>query len=51
MLGAPAFSEAPLSATPATPATLPNAPLPAVTFNNYQFVRVGDGMGTGERIR
>jgi hypothetical protein len=24
---------------------------PPISFNNYQFVRVGDGMSTGEKIR
>ena len=27
------------------------SPPPAIQFNNYQFVRVGDGMSCSEKIR
>lgn len=37
------------SATSSVGLTTPK--LPAVIFNNYQFVKVGDGFNTGERIR
>ncbi len=32
-------------------ALLPAQGNPSINFNNYLFVKVGDGMGTGERIR